>query len=171
MGFTSTHSTLAGNACKYERGLCVPPACCCPPLSLCLSLMLPIIFCVSKHGTGGWQVSLFTRGKAILLREEQGALCGTPPASCRESTLHKELGCPELLGPTAESTGCAGRIVPREFPGFHLMDRVKARAVANGVVPFPTLRLRGPQHRLCFGEMKSGANTADKGAHLKQRCQ
>lgn len=46
VGFTSTHSTQAGRACKYEQGLYVLTTCSCLHLSLWLSLLCYLLFFV-----------------------------------------------------------------------------------------------------------------------------
>ena len=46
VGFTSTHSTLAGRACKHEQDLYVLTTYSCLPLSLWLSLLCSLLFFV-----------------------------------------------------------------------------------------------------------------------------
>lgn len=46
VGFTSTHSTPTGRACKYERGFYVHTICSCLPLSLWLSPLCYLLFLV-----------------------------------------------------------------------------------------------------------------------------
>lgn len=150
VGFTSTHSTPAGRACKYKRGLYVLTTCSHLPLSLWLSLLPYLLFFVYLD-QGNVVSGMRANSWVIWLEAEQLGRRGVGRRARGAPLQHDRSWAAPLL-PKAHGAGevwqCVPRNTQRSPTGIHgcWAPRAPAGCAPGGVKrcgdPSPGCRLR-----------------------------